>query len=226
MANDWCNKKTWSAADKADFFSRLSRRGDKTKYLSMQATSLEQVGSPELLKAAITLLDDLITEFVNDTTFTHHKQLAAAYNRKAACHLKLGDVENSIADYRRVFAIERESGSPATLAFFEFGKLVAEKNLRNHFDEALTSLDAGAKYIGKHLPADTFNLFGIRSLIAAQKGETEKAKEFAKIALEAAQKDNSGIRHHPKFGLVKDRESKFYEEIEAIATIDIHSFSN
>jgi tetratricopeptide (TPR) repeat protein len=226
MANDWCNKKTWNEADKADFFSRLSRREDKVKYLSIQASSLEEVGSPKLLAAAITLWDQLIVELTNDTTFTRHKQLADAYSRKAACCLKLGDVENSIAAYRQVLALERESGSPATLAFFDFGKLVAEKNLRRHFDEALSALDAGAKYIGKHLPADTFNFYGIRALIAAQKGETEKAKEFAKIALGAAQKDSSGIRNHPKFGLVEDREAKFYGAIEAIAAADIHSFSN
>ena len=226
MANDWCKKTTWSEADKADFFSRLSRRGDKAKYLSIQATILEEVGSPELLKASITLWDQLIVEFLNDATFTHHRQLAAAYNRKAGCYLKLGDVANAVADYRRVFAIERELGSPATLTFFDFGKLVVEKHLRDHFDEALTALEAGAKYLGKHLPADTFNLFGIRSLIAAQKGEIEKAKEFAQIALEAVAKDNSGIRYHPKFGLVKDRESKFYYAIEAIATSHIQSFPN
>ena len=226
MANDWCKKTTWNEADQADFYKRLSRRGDKTKYLQIQATGLEAVGSPELLKASIALLDQLIVEFVNDATFTHDRQLAAAYHQKAGCYLKLGDVENAIADFRRVFAIERELGSPATLAFFDFGKLVAEKHLRDHFDEALTALDAGAKYLGKHLPADTFNLFGIRSLIAAQKGEVEKAKEFAQIALDAARKDNSGIRHHPKFGLVQDRESKFYAAIEAIATNHIQSFSN
>jgi tetratricopeptide (TPR) repeat protein len=226
MANDWCRKTTWSEADKADFFSRLSRRGDKTKYLLIQANSLEEVGSPELLKASIALWDQLIVEFVNDATFTHHRELAVAYNRKAGCYLKLGDVENAIANYRRVFAIERDLGSPATLTFFDFGKLVAEKHLRDHFDEALIALDAGAKYLGKHLPADTFNLFGIRSLIAAQKGEIEKAKEFAQIALEAAAKDKSDIRYHSKFGLVKDRESKFYDAIEAIATSDIQSFSN
>ena len=226
MANDWCKKKTWSEADKAGFFSRLSRRGDKGEYLSIQANTLEEVGSPELLKASIALLDQLIVEFVNDVTFTHHRQLAAAYNRKAGCYLKLGDVENAVADYRRVFAIERELGSPATLAFFDFGKLVAEKHLRDHFDEALAALDIGAKYLGKHLPADTFNLYGIRSLIAAQKGGIEKAKELAQIALEAAAKENSGIRYHSKFGLVKDRDSKFYEAIETIATSHIQSFSN
>ena len=226
MVNVWCKKKAWSEADKADFFSRLSRRGDKTKFLSIQANTLEEVGSPELLKASIALWDQLIVEFVNDATFTHPRQLADAYTRKAGCYLKLGDVENAIADYRRVFAIERELGRPATLAFFDFGKLVAEKKLRVHFDEALAALDAGAKYLGKLLPADTFYLFGIRSLIAAQKGEIEKSKELARVALEAAHQGNSGIRYHPKFGLIKDRGSKFYDAVEAIVASDIQSFSN
>ena len=112
------------------------------------------------------------------------------------------------------------------LAFFGFGKLVAEKGMRDHFDEALSALDAGAKYIGKHLPADTFLFFGIRALIAAQRQETECAKRFAKAALEAAQKDCSGVPRRPGFGLVEDQESKFFGAIEAIATSDIHSFSN
>lgn len=224
MANDWCKKKTWNEADQADFYSRLSRRGDKTKYLEIQAASLETAGSPELLKASISLWEQLIDELKREVFYTPRK-VAKAYYQRAGCYLKLGDIENAIADYRHVFAIEREVGSPTTLAFFDFGKLVVEKRLRVHFDEALTALDAGAKYLGKHLPADTFYLFGIRSLIAAQKGEVEKSKEFAKVALEAAQKDNSGIRHHPKFGLVNDRESKFYEAIEAIATNHIQSFA-
>jgi tetratricopeptide (TPR) repeat protein len=215
-AKDWCRKTTWSEVDQADFFARLSRRGDKAKYLSIQAASLEAVGSPEHLKASISLLEQLIDELTKQV-FQTPRAVAAAYNKKAGCYLKLGDIDNAIADYRRVFAVERELGSPATLTFFDFGKLVAEKQLCDHFDEALKALEAGAKYLGKHVPADTFNLFGIRSLIAAQKGKTEKAKEFAQIALEAAGKDNSDIRRHPKFGLVKDRESKFYEAIEAIA---------
>ncbi|MDR3460116.1 MAG: hypothetical protein P4N60_22035 [Verrucomicrobiae bacterium] len=182
----------------------------------MQATSLEAVGSPELLKAAISLLEQLIDELTKQV-FQLPRAVAAAYNKKAGCYLKLGDVENAIADYRRVFAIERELGSPATLAFFDFGKLVTEKHRRDYFDEALTALDAGAKYLGKHLPADTFNLFGIRSLIAAQKGEIEKAKEFAKVALEAAAKDHSGLRYHPTAGLVGEKETTFYKSVAAIA---------
>jgi len=174
MANDWCKKKTWSEADKADFYSHLSRRGDKTKYLSKQAACLEEVGSPELLKASIALLAELIDELKRQV-FQLPRAVAAAYSIKAGCYLKLGDVENAITDFRCVFAIERELGSPATVAFFDFGKLVAEKHLHDHFDEALTALEAGAKYLGMHLPADTFNIFGIRALITAQKGEIEKA---------------------------------------------------
>lgn len=226
MANDWCKKKSWSEADKADFYSRLSRRGDKAKYLEIQADCLEAAGSPELLKASISLREELIDLLKRDETFHLVRPIAMAYEKKAGCYLKLGDIENAIADYRQVFAIERELGSPTTLAFFRFGRLVAENHLRDYFDEALTALDAGEKYIGKHLPADTFYFLGIRSIIAAQKGEIEKSQKLAKVALEAAHKDNSGIHYHPNFGLVEDKESKFYEAIEAIATNHIQSFSN
>jgi tetratricopeptide (TPR) repeat protein len=226
MANDWCKKTTWSETDRADFYSRLSRRGDKAKYLEIQAASLEAVGSPELLKAAISLWEQLIEVLKRDDTFHLPRPIAKAYYQKAGCYLKLGDIERAIADYRHIFVIERELGSTTTLAFFDFGKLVAEKHLSEHFDEALAALDAGARYLGKPLPADTFYLFGIRSLIAAQKGEGEKSKAFAKVAWEAAQKDNSGIRYHPKFGLVENKETNFYEAIEAIATNDMRSFSN
>lgn len=217
MPNDWCKKRTWSEADQADFHTRLKRQGDKTRYLAIQAACLEEVGSPELLKASISLWDQLIDELKRQV-FQSSREVAAAHHRKARCYLKLGDIENAIIDYRRVFAIERELGSATTLAFFDFGKLVIEKHRHDYFDEALTALELGAKYLGRHLPADTFNIFGIRALIAAQRGEIEKAKEFAQIALQAAGKDSSGIRHHPNAGLVKDRESKFYEAVEMMGT--------
>jgi tetratricopeptide (TPR) repeat protein len=226
MANDWCKKKTWSEADKADFYKCLSCKEDKAKFLSIQAAIFESVGTPELLRAAISLLDGLIAEFVNDTTFTHPRGLPAAYNRKAACYLRLGDVEMAIADYYRVFAYEKDLGDPITLACFDFGRLVAEQCLRDHFDEAIAALERYTKSSSMHLPADIFTVAGIRALVAFHKGDIAKAKEFAQIAMAAAARDISGIRYHPNFGLVKDRGSKFFASIEAVAARDIQSFSN
>jgi len=66
MANDWFRKTSWGEADQADFFTRLKRSrtaGNKAQYLRIQASHLEGAGSPEFLRAAITLLDKMLTEF-------------------------------------------------------------------------------------------------------------------------------------------------------------------
>jgi hypothetical protein len=60
MATDWFRKTSWSETDQADFFARLKRsRGasNKAQYLRIQASHLEGVGSPGLLRASLTLLD-------------------------------------------------------------------------------------------------------------------------------------------------------------------------
>ncbi|MGB7748733.1 MAG: hypothetical protein WBN75_15770, partial [Verrucomicrobiia bacterium] len=112
---------------------------------------------------------------------------------------------------------EREFPNVKTYAFIEFGKLVAEKKLTQFFDEALSALEKELSSRGIQFPADTFNAFGIRSIIAAQRGQVEKAKEFAKVALEAAAKIDSGLRYHPTVGLVRDKATPFYKFVQAIA---------
>jgi hypothetical protein len=110
-------------------------------------------------------------------------------------------------------------------AFIKFGKLVVENKLTQFFDEALAVLEE-LKLKGIQFPADIYEEFGIRAIIAAQKGEIKKAKELAKVALEAAAKVHSGLRFHPTVGLVQDRESKFYKSIEAITASYVKTFAN
>jgi tetratricopeptide (TPR) repeat protein len=213
MANDWFRKTTWSEADQADFFARLKRSrsvGNKAQYLRIQAAHLESTGPPEFLKAAIKLLDTMFVEFPS------RFQMASAYTQKASCMAKLGDIDNAIINYQRAFETEREFPNAKTYAFIEFGKLVAEKKLARFFDEALTELEKELQSRGIQFPADTFNAFGIRSIIAAQRRQFERAKEFAKVALQAAEKIDSGLRYHPTVGLVRDKETPFYKSIQAI----------
>jgi tetratricopeptide (TPR) repeat protein len=214
MANDWFRKTTWSEADQADFFARLKRSrsvGNKAQYLRIQAGHLESVGTPEFLRAAITLLDKMLVDFPS------RFEMATAYTQKASCLAKLGDIDNAIINYQSALEAEREFPNVKTYAFIEFGKLVAEKKLTQFFDEALSALEKELSSRGIQFPADTFNAFGIRSIIAAQRGQVEKAKEFAKVALEAAAKIDSGLRYHPTVGLVRDKATPFYKFVQAIA---------
>jgi len=214
MANDWFRKTTWSEADQADFFARLKRcrtTCNKAQYLRIQAGHLEEVGSQELVRSSLELLDKMLAEFPEQI------QLASAYNQKASCLAKLGDIENAIANYQRALETEREFPQVKTYAFINFGKLVAERKLTQFFDEALSILEKGLNSRGIAFPSDTFNAFGIRSIVAAQRGQIDRAKEFAKIALEAAEKIHSGFRYHSSVGLVRDKETSFYKSVQAIA---------
>jgi tetratricopeptide (TPR) repeat protein len=213
MANDWYRKTTWSEADQADFFARLKRSRtahNKAQYLRIQAYHLEGVGSSKLLKASLALLDKMFAEFPDKT------QLASAYGQKASCLAKLGEINQAIAYYQRALKTEREFPNVKTNAFMQFGRLIVENNLTKLFDEALEELKE-LDLRGIKFPSDIFQAFGIRSIIAAHKGETEKAKEFAKIALEAADKAHSGLRYHSTVGLVRDKETPFYKSVQAIA---------
>jgi tetratricopeptide (TPR) repeat protein len=214
MANDWFRKTSWSEADQADFFVRLKRcrtAYNKAQYLRIQAFHLEGVGSYEMLRASLELLEKMFAEFPEQT------QLASAYNQKASCLAKLGDIDNAIVNYQCALETERKFPRVKTNAFMDFGKLVAENKLMRFYDEALTVLEAELNSRGIQFPADTFNAFGIRSLIAAQRGQTQEARKFAKVALEAAAKIDSGLRYHPTVGLVRDKETSFYKSVRAIA---------
>ena len=214
MANDWYRKATWSEADQVAFFARLKRSRtayNKAQYLRIQANYLEGVGSNEMLKASLELLDKMFAEFPEQT------QLASAYSQKASCLAKLGDIDGAIVNYQRALRTEREFPRAKSYAFIDFGKLVAENKLARFYDEALIALEAELNSRGIQFPSDTFNAFGIRSLIAAQRGQNREAKELAKVALEAAAKIDSGLRYHPTVGLVREKETPFYKSVQAIA---------
>jgi len=221
MANDWFRKTSWSEADQADFFARLKRSRSaytKAQYLRIQANYLEGGGSKELLRSAIELLDRMLAEFPESF------ELASAYGQKASCLAKLGDLDQAVVYYRRALDRKRKFPKLRTQAYIAFGRLVVENEMAQFFDEALAVLDE-LKITAIQFPQDIYEMYGIRAIIAAQKRETEKAREFAKVALEAAAKVHSGFRYHPTVGLVHDRKSKFHKLIETIAASPMQRFA-
>jgi tetratricopeptide (TPR) repeat protein len=214
MATDWFRKTTWSEADQADFFARLKRcrtACNKAQYLRIQASHLEGVDSTEMLKVALELLEKMFAEFPEQT------QLASAYKQKASCMAKLGKIDDAIKNYQQALATEKEYPRVKTYAFMEFGKLGAENKLARFYDEALGLLEAESSSSVIQFPLDIFNAYGIRSMIPAEREQVQKAKDFAKTAIEAATKIDSGLRYHPSVGLVRDKQTPFYKTIQAIA---------
>jgi tetratricopeptide (TPR) repeat protein len=212
MAHDWFRKTTWSEADQKDFFDRLKRSRtaeNKAQYLRIQAAHLEQAGRPEFLRAALVLLEKILTEFPE--TF----ELSCAYSQKASCLAKLGEINEALSSYRLVFDTQRKFRTLRTYAHVEFGKFVVANKLTQSFDEALTVLDE-FEIESIEFPRNVFDKSGIRAIIAAQRGEIEKAQELARTALEAASKIHSGLRYHATIGLVQDKNTPFYKSLQAI----------
>ena len=55
---------------------------------------------------------------------------------------------------------------------------------------------------------DHFVFHATRALILSAQGDQVDARAEAKLALEAASRDNSGFRYHPNVGLVSDKHAK------------------
>ena len=212
MANDWFRKTTWSEADQADFFAHLKRSrgvGNKAQYLRIQASHLEETHKPELIQVALTLLDKMLTDF------PEQGELASAQKQKASCLAALGKTDEAIASYRDALNTERKFPIRRTRAWLEFGRFICDRRLVDFYDEALAVLDE-LKY-DLIFAADVYEFSGIRAIIAANRGDSESAKRFAKSALESAATTHSGFRYHPTAGLVRNKETPFYKSIEAIA---------
>lgn len=215
-SKDWFRKTTWTETDQIDFFARLQRcrsAANKAQYLRIQANHLEEVGSPELLQSALVLLEKILNEF--PTSF----ELAQTYSQKASCLAKLGKIDEALSFYRLAINTEKKFPRVGTRAWISFGRVVAENKLTTFFTEALDILKAQPTVM--EFPADTYEKSGICAIISAQRGETEAAKNLAVSALKAAAEVHSGFRYHPTVGLVRDKESRFYKSIEAIAQTGI-----
>jgi tetratricopeptide (TPR) repeat protein len=216
---DWYTRKTWTEADQADYFSRLNRSRTphhKAQYLWVQARELHDAG---LTREAIPLLDKMLAE-CPEPFF-----MPLVCMTKAECLNALGDVKAALESYRLGLEVERKRPNHRTEACYDFGKLVVEHKLTRHYNEALAILDKmGDSECA--LPSQIYRENGIRAIIAAHKKQFQKAKDYARVALKAAHKRDSGFRRHRKFGLVKNPESAFYDAIEAIAASDTKSFSD
>ena len=209
MANDWFRKKTWSDADRVDFFLRLKRSrgcGKKAQYLRIQALHLQDVGSPELLTVAISLLDKMIEEFPEKT------QLASAYFQKAECLAALGDIDQTVTFYRLALDTEQRFPFAKTQAWLNFGRFVVDRTLTQFFAEALKILlenEIEAKF-----PIEVYQLFGIRAIIACHDGDFQTAKTLAMKALKAGSAQDSGLRYHLTVGLVKNTQTNFHRRLQ------------
>jgi tetratricopeptide (TPR) repeat protein len=208
---EWFRRSTWSDADRTDFNARLKRcrsASNRAQYLRIQALHLAEAGHHE---GAIELLDRLLVDFPDSI------DIAQAHTQKGDSLAKLGQTESAIEEYRAALRRERVFPNVRTNAWLSFGWLVVEKQLTGHYDEVSQFMESSHDESGLTFPASEYRYAAIQALLADARGDKILAREFAKAALAETAKDHSGLRYHPKVGLVGSEQVTFANRLRILA---------
>jgi tetratricopeptide (TPR) repeat protein len=188
-APEWFRNSDWTPEIETHFFQKLSRARVKFQYLRIQGCYLTEKHPA----VALTLLEKY---FALGENF----DLAQAHVDQANAYLTLGQFKKARDSLKAALAREREFPNARTSAWLEFAMLVAAREIRSHFDEALDLLLQ--KKSQMLFPVDKFRWHAACALITAALNDHVTAREHALSALEAGKLDHSGFRYHPKIGLV------------------------
>jgi tetratricopeptide (TPR) repeat protein len=209
--NDWFRRSTWTDHDRDEFNARLKRSrgaGRKALYLRIQAVHLAEA---RLHAAAIELLDRMFAEFPDKI------ELGRAHLQKAESLGYLGQTELAINEFRAALQAERDFPNVRSQTWLEFGWFVVQRQLTELYDEVLIVLEEFRDESGLTFPVMEFRYSTVRSLIAESRGDGAAACELAKQALVAASKEHSGLKYHPKLGLVGSQSTQVEERLRALA---------
>lgn len=212
MANDdWFRRKTWTEEDRAEFAARLRRsRGafHKAQYSRIQAYTLQTVGTPEALSAAIELLDTILAEWKSEA------ELAAVHHQYAECLVLLGHPDRAVDSFREVFATQRLNRGHITGAALNFGWLAITTPMPPLYEEVLGVLD---EFRSGVFVSEVYRDAAIRAIIHHSRGEDRPARDFAKLALNAAAVTQSQLPRHPGIGLVTSPDPDIQVQLQSIA---------
>jgi len=212
MAKDWFRKKRWTDEDQADFFAHLkTARGQsaKAQYLRVQAAEFLQAGTEDTTRAAMALLQRLLTDY------PERLELAPAFDLLGECCDRLGLYNDAISFYRKAVDHQRAFPNVQTTAYLSFALLIAKQRRRNDYSEALSILDEWGCL--NDFPVMIFEIWAARALIYKDKGMPQEAVKCARHALDAAAATHSGFRNHPRLGLVGEKDRWLVEQMETIS---------
>jgi len=211
--DEWFRKSTWTQEDQDDFFKHLEESGSdfhKAQYVRIQALHLQDAGTPRMFYAAIKLLELMIEKWPEPS------QLPMAYLQKAECLDALGLVEEAIQAYRDSLDAKRSFPKAQTEASISFGMFAVDHELTSLYDEVDDALDEFRSLAGS--PAREYHYFAVKAIIAKYRGDIDKACDYAKKAIDAAQKTYSGTHYDRSTHELRDKPySGLHEKICELA---------
>jgi tetratricopeptide (TPR) repeat protein len=161
--------------------------------------------------AAIELLDRLFREFPEPF------ELAQAHSQKAMSLARLGRVDGAVQEYRAALQADRDVPSVRTYAWLDFGWLAVEQEMTHLYNEVSQVLQEFRDESDLRFPENEYRYAGIQAILAHARGEDDQARAFATAALAEAAKEHSGLRYHPRVGLVRARGSPLERKLVSLA---------
>lgn len=201
--DDWFRNENWNPAIEDAFFAKLRRARDKSQYLRIQAHTL----ASKEPRVALRLLDEYFTQ-------ANQFDRAQAFVDGASAYLALGETDKAVGSYESALAHEEQRPSVKTNAYLDLPFLIATQGLVARYEQALALLDIHKPRLT--FPVDVFRWHAAYALIANQIELSVVASEHAKLALDAALRDQSGFRYHPAVGLVGDRYDQIRRQLSAL----------
>lgn len=187
--HDWYRNEEWNEEIASAFEAKLRRARDKEQYLRIQACMLTE-SHPEIAHALLDRFFKLPNQF----------DAAQAHVDRAEALLAQGKVLEAIAAYELALAREREFPRLLTQAYVELPFLIASHDLSELFPKAEALLN---EYSSRpRFPTEVFKWNAAQAIIARFKNDRGRSIVFSASALEAASKEELGLHHHPKVGLV------------------------
>jgi tetratricopeptide (TPR) repeat protein len=189
--DDWYRNAAWNDAIAASFDAKLRRAKHKGQYLRNQAGALVE-RQPDVALALLDRYFEIPDQF----------DAAEAYCCRALAYLKQGHIEQALDAYENALAREAKFPQVLTQAYLGFPYEVATKGLTKHYSRARELLDQSRNRLT--FPVEHFKWNTAQALIATDEAHGAGAYAFARAAIEASERSESGMRHHPTIGLVTD----------------------
>ena len=206
MAPEWFRQTNWGPAEQTLFRDKLARArpANRAQYLYLQGVTLVKTNP----SAALGLLDAYLDAYPEDIN------VAPAQEARATAMLALFDESGAMKAFEAAFARMREFPSVKTLAAVGYAEAVTERKLADRYDDALAVMREFQSVVT--LPVERFRVSAARALIAEAQGRQEEAMSQARLAMEAAVIQNSGLAKHPKLGLVGDERAELVKRMQTV----------
>jgi hypothetical protein len=200
----WYRNTDWSPAIAARFEEGLRHTRDKGQFLRIQATSL----APREPEVALQLLERY---------FALPVRLFEAWARELQGRLResLGDDDAALASYLAALEAERLKPSVVSRSHLRFAELVLRRDDAPRYLDALAVLQARETHTESAL--EEFARCAASAQLLERLGDAPRARDYARAALDAASRPESGLGFADGRGLIRQDQAPLIERLRRLA---------